>query len=80
MSAGIAVSAGTAPLTARTAWAALEAHYQKVRDVHLRSLFQDDPKRGERLTTEAAGDPRLGHDSSTNHLIRRYRNQKDAER
>jgi glucose-6-phosphate isomerase len=55
MSAGIAVSGGSAPPTSRTAWAALEAHYQRVRDVHLRSLFQDDPKRGERLTEEAAG-------------------------
>src|SRR5262245_24093502 len=55
MSAGIAVSAGAAPLTARPAWTALETHYEKVRDLHLRSLFQDDPRRGERLTAEAAG-------------------------
>ncbi|HEY7633922.1 MAG TPA: hypothetical protein VH763_00135, partial [Gemmatimonadales bacterium] len=54
MSAGIAVSASSGPLTARPAWTALEAHYQKVRDVHLRSLFKDDPNRGERLTAEAA--------------------------
>jgi hypothetical protein len=150
MSAGIAVSAGSGPLTARPAWTALEAHYQKVRDVHLRSLVKEDPNRGERLTAEAAGafrlaeesglraridamfagdkipdrsarvrqdsragrsrghtidsfdqwgvelgkalaqriipelespsEPKLGHDSSTNNLIRRYRKQKDAER
>ena len=43
------------PLTQRSAWKALESHYQKVRDVHLRQLFADDPKRGERLTTEAVG-------------------------
>ena len=55
MSAGIAVSTGSAPLKARPAWAALEAHYERVRDVHLRSLFADDPRRGERLTAEAAG-------------------------
>src|SRR5262245_57752911 len=55
MSAGIAVSAGSAPPKGRTAWAALEAHYERVRNVHLRSLFQDDPGRGERLTAEAAG-------------------------
>ena len=55
MSAGIAVSTGSAPLKARPAWAALEAHYERVRDVHLRSLFEDDPRRGERLTAEAAG-------------------------
>jgi glucose-6-phosphate isomerase len=36
-------------------WKALRAHYKEVRDVHLRELFADDPKRGERLTAEAAG-------------------------
>jgi glucose-6-phosphate isomerase len=55
MSAGIATSPGIAPLAARPAWKALEAHYEKVRDLHLRTLFQQDPKRGERLTAEAAG-------------------------
>jgi glucose-6-phosphate isomerase len=37
------------------AWKALEAHYQKVRELHLREIFADDPKRGERMTTEAVG-------------------------
>ena len=37
------------PLTERPAWKALEDHYQKIRNVHLRSLFADDPQRGERL-------------------------------
>src|SRR6201997_615864 len=37
------------------AWKALEAHYAKVRELHLRQLFADDPKRGERLTAEAVG-------------------------
>jgi glucose-6-phosphate isomerase len=55
MTAGIATSPGIAPLAARPAWKALEAHYEKVRDLHLRALFQQDPKRGERLTAEAAG-------------------------
>src|SRR6516165_3185768 len=41
--------------TARPAWKALEANHQKVRELHLRKLFADDPKRGERLTAEAAG-------------------------
>ncbi len=45
----------TTPVTQRPAWKALEAHYAKVRDVHLRQLFADDSKRGERLTLEAAG-------------------------
>ena len=44
-----------APLTARPAWKALQAHHEKVRDLHLRTLFEQDPKRGERLTAEAAG-------------------------
>ena len=37
------------------AWQALEAHYAKVRDLHLRKFFADDPERGERLATEAVG-------------------------
>ena len=41
--------------TKRAAWQALEAHYPKVREVHLRKLFADDPMRGERMTVEAAG-------------------------
>src|SRR5579862_930310 len=43
------------PLTERKAWKALEAHYQTVRESHLRDLFAKDPKRGERLTVEGAG-------------------------
>ena len=49
------MNAGIAPLTARPAWQALEAHHEKVRDIHLRTLFADDPTRGERLTAEAVG-------------------------
>jgi glucose-6-phosphate isomerase len=37
------------------AWKALEAHHAQIRDVHLRTLFQQDPKRGERMTAEAVG-------------------------
>jgi glucose-6-phosphate isomerase len=36
-------------------WRALEAHARTLRDVHLRSLFADDPRRGERFAVEAAG-------------------------
>jgi glucose-6-phosphate isomerase len=43
------------PLTERKAWKTLEAHSHTIRESHLRSLFADDPRRGERLTTEAAG-------------------------
>src|SRR5437867_2731414 len=44
-----------APLTERQAWNALAAHHQDVRELHLRKLFADDPKRGERMTAEAVG-------------------------
>src|SRR5215472_15786226 len=43
------------PITQRPAWKALEAHYQKMRGLHLRKLFADDPTRGERMAVEAAG-------------------------
>ncbi|HEY8370249.1 MAG TPA: glucose-6-phosphate isomerase [Thermodesulfobacteriota bacterium] len=43
------------PLTQRPAWRALEAHYERVRDLHLRDLFAADPTRGERLSAEGAG-------------------------
>ncbi|MBV9129993.1 MAG: glucose-6-phosphate isomerase [Verrucomicrobia bacterium] len=49
------MTAAIQSLTGRSAWKALEAHRQKVRELHLRQLFADDPKRGERLTTEAVG-------------------------
>jgi glucose-6-phosphate isomerase len=44
-----------APLTARPAWKALVAHYEKIRELHLCTLFADDSTRGERLTAEAVG-------------------------
>jgi glucose-6-phosphate isomerase len=43
------------PTVERPAWRALEAHYKQVRKLHLRELFAGDPKRGERMTVEAAG-------------------------
>jgi glucose-6-phosphate isomerase len=43
------------PLAQRAAWKALETHYEKVRNVSLRSLFSDDPQRADRFTIEAAG-------------------------
>src|SRR5881296_840675 len=48
-------SRGIEPLTERKAWKALQTHYKKVRELHLRNLFADDPKRGERMTAEAVG-------------------------
>ncbi len=49
------MSMNPTPLTQRPAWKALEEHYQRVRELHLRTLFAEDPKRGERLALEAAG-------------------------
>src|ERR1700742_2775213 len=43
------------PLTQTSVWKALETHYLEIKDGHLRSLFADDAKRGERLTAEAVG-------------------------
>jgi glucose-6-phosphate isomerase len=39
----------------RPAWVLLEKHYQRLKGVHLRQLFADDRRRGERLAFEAAG-------------------------
>jgi glucose-6-phosphate isomerase len=43
------------PLTELASWKALQAHYEKIRGLHLRNLFAGDPGRGERLTAEAVG-------------------------
>jgi glucose-6-phosphate isomerase len=42
-------------LRTRPAWVALEKHYRKMAEVHLRQLFAEDGSRGERLAVEAAG-------------------------
>jgi glucose-6-phosphate isomerase len=42
-------------LPERPAWKALQGHHAKIKALHLRQLFADDPKRGERLTVEAIG-------------------------
>ena len=39
----------------KSAWVDLAAHYKKLRGTHLRQLFEEDPKRGERYTLEATG-------------------------
>src|SRR5262245_22119085 len=46
---------GMSPLTARPAWKALQAHREMIGKHQLRSLFAEDPTRGERLTAEAVG-------------------------
>jgi glucose-6-phosphate isomerase len=45
----------TDPLTSKTAWQALQDHHLKIKDMHLRKLFEDDPRRGERMTAQAIG-------------------------
>src|SRR5262245_47186805 len=51
----MAAATTTSRLTSRPSWAALRDHHQKIRGLHLRPLFAEDAKRGERLTAEAAG-------------------------
>src|SRR5262245_54733928 len=42
-------------LTDRESYKALQAHFDAVRDSHLRTLFAEDPARGERFTAEGGG-------------------------
>ena len=46
---------GTTTLTTLPEWKALQAHYEKVKDVTLRALFADSPRRGELFDVEGAG-------------------------
>src|SRR6266853_768844 len=49
---------GTAPTQSRSkhaVWRDLKDHHAMMQRAHLRSLFADDPARGERMTAEAAG-------------------------
>jgi glucose-6-phosphate isomerase len=43
------------PLTSLPAWKQLKSHAREIANVHLRTLFADDPHRGRRMTAEAAG-------------------------
>ncbi len=43
------------PLTKSRAWMALLDHKKSIGRQHLRKMFEDDPKRGERMTTEDIG-------------------------
>src|SRR5438105_3432715 len=42
-------------LTQLSTWKALEEHYQKIQNEHLRTLFAQDPKRGGHFSCEAVG-------------------------
>ena len=44
-----------APLRRRESFRALKDHRETIKDRHLRELFAQDPKRGERLSAEACG-------------------------
>jgi glucose-6-phosphate isomerase len=55
MSATAVSTEKQASLTSLPAWKALQSHYEKVREQHLRDLFRSDPGRGTRLTAEAEG-------------------------
>ncbi len=56
MSAVTAVnSTGKKTASKSSTWKALEANYKKIKSVHLRELFAEDPQRGERLSLEAIG-------------------------
>src|SRR5215469_997628 len=39
----------------RSPWSALASHYKSVSKLHLRQLFADDPKRGQRMAIQAVG-------------------------
>src|ERR1700723_438704 len=43
------------PLNLRPSWKALAAHHKQIQKLHLRKLFANDPKRGQRYSTTAAG-------------------------
>lgn len=43
------------PLTATPSWRALTDHHARIKDLHLRALFADDPSRAERFTVEGGG-------------------------
>ncbi|WDI40997.1 glucose-6-phosphate isomerase [Bremerella sp. P1] len=42
----------TTPLTQLNAWKSLTEHFKAIQSTHLRSLFEEDAQRGERLTAE----------------------------
>ena len=41
------------PLSQRPSWRALHDHHGQIKGIHLRDLFSQDPRRGERLCAEA---------------------------
>lgn len=43
------------PAAKHSAWSALASHFKTASKLHLRQLFADDPKRGQRMAIEAVG-------------------------
>jgi|SRR5579872_910826 len=43
------------PVMEHPAWKALKEHYARIRKLHLRKLFSQDPERGDRLKVDALG-------------------------
>lgn len=41
------------PLTDRPEWKELQRHFEKTNEIHLRDLFAQDPRRGEKMTMES---------------------------
>ena len=44
------------PLTQLASWKALEKDYRRVKPLHLRNLFKEDPRRAERFFHGSLGD------------------------
>ncbi len=70
-------------ITESSVWPELEANHAKVRDLHLRELFEADPDRGARLTT-VAGDLYVDHakhrvTDETLDLLRRLARDRDVD-
>ncbi|MFU8841639.1 MAG: glucose-6-phosphate isomerase [Nitriliruptoraceae bacterium] len=49
------MGSGTASVTQTPAWRKLAAHHEDMRAIHLRTLFAEDPDRGDRLSLDALG-------------------------
>ena len=49
------MTTGIQPLPQRPAWGQLQSHSKAMRQRHLRELFAEDPRRGERMAAEAVG-------------------------
>lgn len=49
------MSINQTPLTQQSSWQSLHAHYQEIKNAHLRQLFVDDPQRHKRFAVEMEG-------------------------